>query len=109
MIDIALLFAFEEVESAGNPRAFLADRNGGSYGLNQLDLATVKDRGYTGDGPSLYDIYTNRLWAGRVRRWLQSELAVVGKYSIGALAAAYNEGLHGELEGHPDPDYVEKI
>jgi soluble lytic murein transglycosylase-like protein len=107
--DIALLFAFIEVESSFNPKAFLMDRNGGSYGLNQMDLPTAKDNGYDGTGPGLFDPFTNIREAIIHRQRLTTALIKAGKYSVEALAAAYNEGLTGELEGRPDPDYEAKI
>lgn len=109
MMDVALLFAFIEVESSFNARAFLSDINGGSYGLNQIDLQTAKDRGYEGDGMGLLDPFTNCKYAVLIRDWLAVQLRKVGKYSVESLAASYNEGLHAELTGRADPDYVAKI
>ena len=54
-----LVYGLVSQESRFKPTAFLLDRNGGSYGLMQLDLPTAQGLGYTGDGPGLYDPNTN--------------------------------------------------
>lgn len=109
MIDIALHLSFIDVESSFDPKAFLMDRNGGSYGLNQLDLPTARDRGYKGDGPGLMDPYLNWKYGILDREWIAAQLRKDGNYSIEALAMAYNEGLQGERDARPDPQYVNKI
>ena len=58
-LDRALVYGLVSQESRFKPRAFLMDRNGGSYGLTQISLPTAGDLGYTGDGPGLYDPETN--------------------------------------------------
>lgn len=109
MIDTALLFAFIEVESSFNPRAFLNDANGGSYGLMQIDLATAEDRGYTGNALGLYDPATNIKYGVAQLDWITDELTKHDMCSIENLAAAYNSGLGHVLDGGTDPAYVAKI
>jgi soluble lytic murein transglycosylase-like protein len=109
MIDTALLFAFIDVESSFNAHAFLNDKNGGSYGLLQMDLATAKDRGYAGTSGGLYDPFVNVKFGAAQLDWLTAQLRQRGHYSIEALAASYNEGLVGEERGQGDPAYVNKI
>jgi len=109
-VDEAVLFAFIEVESAFNPRAFLNDRNGGSYGLMQLDYQTALDRGYKGDPIGLYAPLANIATGRKVLRWIAAELASHGmEATLEALAAAYNSGLGHVLRGGTDAPYAEKI
>ena len=109
MIDPAILFAFIEVESSFNRGAFLNDRNGGSYGLMQLDLMVATDRGYKGTAIGLYDPAANLHWGLLHLAWLTTELTGHNLYSLANLAAAYNAGLGHVLGGGTDPDYVAKI
>lgn len=109
MKDAALLMAFIEVESAGNPRAFRNDRNGGSYGWMQLDLRTAEDRGYKGNAVGLYNIRTNVQFAAAVLDWIAENLNKHGLYSVANLAAAYNSGLEHVLGGGVDTDYSDEI
>lgn len=109
MTDTALLLAFIEVESNFNPYAYRQDKNGGSYGLMQIDVETAKDRGYTGDGQGLYDTFTNLKYGVLIQEWMAANLRKAGIYSVETLAAAYNEGLQAARTGRPDPDYVGKI
>lgn len=109
MIDTALLFAFISVESSWNPHAYLADRNGGSYGLTQMDYATACDRGYRGSPTGLFDPETNIKWCLAQMAWLTDGLTKAGKYSVDNLAAAYNAGLEHVISGGTDAPYSAKI
>ena len=109
MNDPALLMAFIDVESSFNAKAFLNDRNGGSYGLMQLDLVTAQDRGYKGDALGLYDPATNIKYGCAVLDWITSDLTKFGMYSVDNLAAAYNSGLSHVLGGGADAPYAAKI
>lgn len=109
MADPILIFAFIEVESMFNPKAFANDKNGGSYGLTQLNLATAADRGYTGTAIGLYDPPTNIKYGVAVLDWLTAELAARNLFSIENLAAAYNSGLTHVLGGGADSVYSGKI
>ena len=101
MIDPPLLFAFISVESDWNSLAFRNDRNGGSYGLMQLDYETARDRGYTGLPLGLNDPATNLKYGVAHLEWLTDHLTKAGKYSIDNLAAAYNAGLAYVESGEP--------
>ena len=110
VVDDAVLFAFIEVESAFNPRAFLNDRNGGSYGLMQLDYQTALDRGYRGDPIGLYAPLANVGMGKKVLRWIAAELESHGRQAtLETVAAAYNSGLGHVLRGGTDAPYAEKI
>ena len=109
MFDAALLLAFIDVESSFNPKAFLNDRNGGSYGLLQLDLMTAEDRGYVGNATGLYDPFTNIKFGVAQLQWITTNLQQKGLYSIVNLAAAYNSGLAHVLGGGTDAVYSAKI
>lgn len=109
MRDWPLTLAFIDVESSWRRDAFLEDRNGGSYGLMQIDLATAKDRGYVGDGPGLLVPHTNLRQGTYILDWLTAQLMKADKYSVANLAAAYNAGLSHVLNGGDDPVYSGKI
>lgn len=109
MIDAALIFAFIEVESSGKPSAFLADRNGGSYGWMQIDYQTAVDRGYTGPATGLFDPCTNIEYGCKILEWISTDLIKHGIYSIENLAAAYNSGLQRIIDGGTDTVYSGKI
>ena len=108
--DLPMLFAFIEVESAFDAHAFLADSNGGSYGLTQLDYSTAKDRGFIGNPIHLYNPVTNIKYFQAQIEWITKELASHGlAASIDNIAASYNSGLQHILDGATDPAYVAKI
>ena len=109
MNDAALLCAFIEVESAWNEHAYLADHNGGSYGLLQIDLPTAQDRGYTGDGAGLFDAANSVRYGVRHLNWIINNLTKRNMYSVENLAAAYNSGLQHVLDGGTDLPYSAKI
>lgn len=102
-IDPALLFAFITVESQWRPTAFANDRNGGSYGLMQLDLATAQDRGYKGGTMGLYAPRDNVSYGRAMLEWLAADLDKHGLCTIANAAAAYNAGLAHALGGDPPP------
>ena len=108
-MDASIIFAFIEVESSFNSRAFRNDRNGGSYGLMQLDLMTVQDRGFGGNAPELYDPCVNVTYGVRVLGWLTTQLTIKGVYSLDNLGAAFNACLTHVLNGGTDPIYSAKI
>jgi soluble lytic murein transglycosylase-like protein len=98
-----------ETESSFNEGAFLADRNGGSYGLMQLDLPTAKDRGYKGSALGLYDPRTNICFGVKQLDWLKATLAGHGFSGLQDVIAGYNEGVRNVLRGNPDPRYVGRV
>ena len=109
MRDLALIFAFIEVESSGNPKAFANDSNGGSYGWTQIDLKTAEDRGYSGDAVGLYNIHTNIEYWCKITDWITADLTKHGIMSVENLAAAYNSGLSHVVNGGTDKPYSDKI
>lgn len=109
MRDWALMLAFIDVESAFQRNAFLMDRNGGSIGLAQIDLATAQWAGYKGTAEGLKDPRTNITWLCRIIDKLTNGLTVHGVYSLANLAAAYNTGLQHVLDGGIDRAYEAKI
>lgn len=116
-LTVPLVLAFCAVESGDwqNPRAdyndaaYLDDRNGGSYGLMQLDWLTAHDRGYEGTPAGLYDPSTNLEYGIRQVQWTGDYLTARGLYSIANVAAGYNEGVGNVGKGRADPDYVARI
>ena len=104
-----LLFAFIEVESGFRSNAFLNDRDGGSYGLMQLDLATAQDRGYKGAATGLYEPRDNVTYGRAVLVWIAADLDKHGLCTVANVAAAYNAGLGHVLGGGGDPAYSAKI
>ena len=109
MIDPIIIFAFIEVESAFKRGAFLNDRNGGSYGLMQIDLATAEDRGFEGNALDLYEPSTNLEYGVKILQWIADNLAKHNLLSLDNMAAAYNSGLQHVLNGGTDAAYVAKI
>lgn len=109
MVDPIIVFAFIEVESGFNAKAYLSDRNGGSYGLMQLNLSTAKDRGYTGNAPGLYNPEVNVMYGVKILGWISDNLRRKGLYSVANVAAAYNSGLNHVLTGGSDASYSAKI
>lgn len=108
-IDLPLLLAIIEHESSFNPDAFLVDRNGGSWGLMQLDLPTARDRGYKGDGPGLRDPRTNIFYGVKQLDWIAAYLKSRSSFGVGTMIAAYNEGAGAAARGNPDPRYVQAV
>jgi len=109
MRDWALTLAFIDVESAFRRDAFLDDRNGGSIGLGQIDLATAQWAGFKGAAQELYVPRANITSLCAVLDKLTDELMAHGKYSTENLGAAYNAGLGHVLGGGTDAPYVAKI
>ena len=108
-LDPAFILGVVTHESSFNPRAFLMDRNGGSYGLMQLDLPTARDRGFTGTAEQLYDPATNLKLGIAQLVWISNYLAKLGRSSQQNIAAAYNEGVGNVAKGLPDPLYVQAV
>lgn len=116
---LSLLMGFAEKESgrhdaAGrlvdfDPRAFAGDRNGGSYGLFQLDLGTARDRGFTGAPADLFDPATNTRLAVAQLDWIRDRLQHNSADGLQSTIAAYNEGVGNVLRGNPDPRYVQMV
>lgn len=109
MIDPIIIFAFIEVESTFKRGAFLNDRNGGSYGLMQIDLATAEDRGFEGNALDLYEPSTNLEYGVKILQWIADNLAKHNLLTLDNMAAAYNSGLQHVLNGGTDAPYVAKI
>ncbi|HEY1503724.1 MAG TPA: transglycosylase SLT domain-containing protein [Stellaceae bacterium] len=107
--DPALILGFVQTESSFNERAFRIDRNGGSYGLMQLDLSTARDRGYPGDAFGLYDPKTNIHYGVAQLRWINRYLASYSAVGLQSMIAAYNEGVGRVVKGNPDPRYVASV
>lgn len=104
--DQALMLGLIEHESEFHPLTFRAERNGGHYGLTQLDFPTACDRGFHGKPVDLYDIetsirlgYAQVLWLRHYRGGMLSEDGVIG---------AYNEGV-SNTKGSPDLIYIEAV
>ena len=104
--DLPLVMGVIEHESSFDPDAFAIDRNGGSYGLMQLDMMTARDRGYRGEPHGLLDPDLNVSLGMAQLRWIKTFLARNSALSVQAIAAAYNEGVGNVLRGNPDPRYV---
>jgi soluble lytic murein transglycosylase-like protein len=109
MRDWALTLAFIDVESAFRRDAFLNDRNGGSFGLGQIDLPTAQWAGYMGDGPGLLVPRVNIRELCAILDKLTADLAAHNIFTVNNLAAAYNSGLQHVLDGGTDAPYVAKI
>lgn len=107
--DAPLIMGFIETESAFNEKAFRQDRNGGSYGLMQLDIPTARDRGFQGHALDLYDPVINVEFGVKQLRWIKSFLAARSASGLQAMIAAYNEGVGNVLRGNPDPRYVASV
>jgi soluble lytic murein transglycosylase-like protein len=105
----SLVLGFIEVESSFNPRAFLADRNGGSYGLMQLDYATAQDRGYAGVPDGLYDPAINIKLGVLQLGWIRAYLRQHGILNNAAMIAGYNAGVGAVVHGALDLPYVAKV
>jgi soluble lytic murein transglycosylase-like protein len=103
---VPLIMGFCEHESSFNERAFRADRNGGSYGLLQLDVPTARDRGFTGQPCDLFDVPTNLRYGVAQLDWIADTLRRHGAFGLQSLVASYNEGVTACLRGNPDPLYV---
>ncbi len=107
--DVPLILAVIEIESSFSELAFLPDRNGGSYGLMQIDLPTARDRGYAGDGPGLFDPCINVKIGVAQLDWIAADLKRNSAFSVASVIAAYNEGVGNVLRGNPDPRYVARV
>jgi soluble lytic murein transglycosylase-like protein len=106
---VPLIMGFCEHESSFNERAFAIDRNGGSYGLMQLDVPTARDRGFTGQPTDLFDPATNLRYGVAQLDWIKGYLKRRGALGLQAVIAAYNEGVGNVLKGNPDPRYVADV
>jgi soluble lytic murein transglycosylase-like protein len=107
--DAALILGFVQVESSFDERAFRIDRNGGSYGLMQLDVPTARDRGFTGKPAELFDPATNIRYGVAQLRWITRYLAQYSAVGLSSTIAAYNEGVGNVVRGNPDPRYVAHV
>lgn len=109
IFDVPLIMSFCQTESSFNERAFARDRNGGSFGLMQLDVPTARDRGFKGDPAELFDPETNiRLGVAQLC-WIDKTLKRTGAGGLQNMIAAYNEGVTNVLCGNPDPLYVGNV
>ena len=107
--DAPLILGFIQTESSFRPGAFANDKNGGSYGLMQLNLVTAEDRGFKGTAPDLYDEVTNIGLGMAQVQWIRDTLAKHEIFELESVIAAYNEGVGAVLEGRPDPTYVNRV
>ncbi len=89
-----------------NESAFANDRNGGSYGLMQIDVPSARDRGFKGAPSELYIPATNLIYGTKHLAWGRDFLKMRGAGGLQATIAAYNEGVGNALRGNPDPRYV---
>lgn len=105
-VPTALVMAVIETESSFNPDAFLADSNGGSYGLMQLDYPTAQWMGLSSadDATALYDPMTNISLGVKFLDYLYKE---TGSWK-GAIMS-YNEGPGNFLKGIMDEVYYGKV
>lgn len=111
--DVPIMMALAERESGlhdhndtltgFDEHAFLNDRNGGSYGLWQMDFPTACDRGYPfADPAQLYEPDIALEYAYRQLLWIRARPGVVGD----AVIAAWNEGVGNARRGIRDETYV---
>lgn len=107
--DAALVLGHIQTESAFRPNAFRNDKNGGSYGLGQLNLATAQDRGFTGCADGLYDPPTNLDLTIAQVEWIKNTLANHEIFDLEPRIAAYNMGCGAIERGGTDPIYVERV
>ena len=107
--DAVLVLGIISQESSFRETAFANDRNGGSYGLMQLDLPTARDRGYTGEGVGLFDPITNIIYGMAQIAWIRGYLAEHGITDLDSIIAAYNEGVGNVVKGRKDPRYVARV
>lgn len=107
--DPALILGFVQAESSFDERAFRIDRNGGSYGLMQLDVPTARDRGFKGKPADLFDPATNIHYGVAQLRWIKKYLAQYSANGLTSMIAAYNEGVGRVVKGNPDPRYVAAV
>lgn len=103
-VPASLVMAVIETESSFNSDAFLEDRNGGSYGLMQLDYPTARGLGYAGTPDGLYDPDTNIYYGVKYLHNLYAELK-----SWEAAIMSYNEGPGNFLAGVWDDVYYAKV
>jgi len=117
-IETALVLGFIQQESDFRPEVWRNDRNGGSYGLMQLDLQTAYDVGFPTNksGKDLYDPETNIKYAlaylAAIKRYLKAHNAYTEENHI----AAYNIGMgavvrhvNAKIPGQLDAYYVRKV
>lgn len=110
ILDPIVLLAIIDHESSFDPKAFAPDKNGGSYGLMQLDWQTAKDRGFAGISPTaLDDPILNLRYGVAVLMWIGADLERHGKLTFYNLCAAYNSGLQHVLDGGTDDAYVSLV
>jgi len=107
--DAPLLLGIIQTESSFRADAFLNDRNGGSYGLMQLDVPTARDRGYIGEGVGLFDSEKNITVGAAQVAWIRDFLAGHNIFDLESVIAAYNEGVGNVLKGRADPGYVNRV
>jgi soluble lytic murein transglycosylase-like protein len=107
--DAALALGIISEESMFRADAFADDHNGGSYGLGQLNLATARDRGYTGDAAELFDPVRNILLTLAQIAWIRGYLGHHGIADTDSVIAAYNEGVGNVVKGIADPQYVTRV
>ncbi len=103
-VPASLIMAIIETESSFQPTAFLADRNGGSYGLMQLDYPTARGLGYQGTPDGLYDPGINIFYGAAYLHALYAEMK-----EWEAAIMSYNEGPGNFLAGIWDDTYYARV
>ena len=96
-LDPALIYGQCSQESRFKPAAFALDRNGGSYGLMQLDYPTAQGLGYQGDPSGLYEPGLNAMLGCQ----LMAQLLAQFNGDASSALAAYNAGPNNLAGGAP--------
>jgi soluble lytic murein transglycosylase-like protein len=104
------LFAFVQIESSFNPRAYRFEPrlHKASYGLMQLLYSTACQMGYNGGNfKDLYDPKTNLRYGMKYAQWGWNYLTQ--KFGTAPTptqwSAGYNEGYGAAARREPDPAY----
>jgi soluble lytic murein transglycosylase-like protein len=105
--DPADVMAFVDQESSFRPNVFLADRNGGSRGLMQIDFSAAQQIGFAGAPDDLYDPATNVRYGMAYLVWIWSYLTSHLGQSPTEMqwVTAYNAGVGNVVKGYADARY----
>jgi hypothetical protein len=105
--DPADVMAFIATESSFRPGAFLADRNGGSYGLMQVDYVAAQQVGYQGTPDGLFDPATGIQFGMAYLVWIWGYLSShLGQAPTEMQwVTAYNAGVGNVVKGYADTRY----
>lgn len=122
--DPAFILAIIEQESDFNERAIANDRNGGSFGLMQLNIPTAIDMGISHMIPNaqrsaegirlavsqaLLDPEINLQIGMKYLDWIASFLKKRNAFTFEKQIAAYNAGVGNILKGALDTPYVNSV